>query len=227
MENYAAIKALLPAQRGAGRHRGDRRRRRLDARRRRAHRARRHESRARLGAPAAARRLLRRGHAHHAARRAARRSRSRSLPASARCAACTMRRTRPAPSPPASRSASISPRSRRGWSRFPASRTACSRSAARDACCYVNDSKATNADSAAQGAGELQRHFLDRRRQAEDRRHHEPRRILPAHPQGLSDRRGGGGFRHDAGGQGALTRSTACSPARSTPPTRDARSLRR
>ena len=42
-----------------------------------------------------------------------------------------------------------------------------------------------------QGAGELPRHFLDRRRQAEDRRHREPRRILPAHPQGLSDRRGG------------------------------------
>ena len=36
MENYAAIKERLPAQRRAGRHGGDRRRRRLDARRRRA-----------------------------------------------------------------------------------------------------------------------------------------------------------------------------------------------
>ena len=35
----------------------------------------------------------------------------------------------------------------------------------------------------------LCRHLLDRRRQAETRRHHQPDRIFSAHPQGLSDRR--------------------------------------
>ena len=48
------------------------------------------------------------------------------------------------------------------------------------------------------GAGLLQRHFLDRRRQAEDRRHRVLARVLSAHPQGLSDRRSGGGIRRDA-----------------------------
>ena len=54
------------------------------------------------------------------------------------------------------------------------------------------------------GAGLLQRHVLDRRRQAEDRRHHVARRIFSAHPQGLSDRRGGGRVRPDARRQGRL-----------------------
>ena len=36
---------------------------------------------------------------------------------------------------------------------------------------FVNDSKATNADSAAKALASFQRYFLDRRRQAEDRRH--------------------------------------------------------
>ena len=115
------IKTLLPAQRRAGRHRGDRRRRRLDARRRRAHRARRQKVVRVSVHGAAARRLLRRGQPHHA--RAGRQGAAgrRSSPASARCAARTMRRTPPAPSPPASRSASISPRFRKAWPRFPAS----------------------------------------------------------------------------------------------------------
>ena len=43
----------------------------------------------------------------------------------------------------------------------------------------------------------LRRYLLDRRRQAETRRHHRPHRIFPAHPQSLSDRRSGAGiFRH-------------------------------
>ena len=42
---------------------------------------------------------------------------------------------------------------------------------------FVNDSKATNADSAAQALGLLPRHLLDRRRQAEDRRHHAARGV--------------------------------------------------
>ena len=42
-----------------------------------------------------------------------------------------------------------------------------------------------------QGAGELYGYFLDRRRAGKDRRHRQPRRIFPAYRQGLSDRRGG------------------------------------
>ena len=45
------------------------------------------------------------------------------------------------------------------------------------------------------GAGLLRRHFLDRGRQAEDRRHRLARGLFPAHPQGLPDRRGGGRLR--------------------------------
>ena len=45
------------------------------------------------------------------------------------------------------------------------------------------------------GAGVLLRHFLDRGRQAEDRRHRLARALFPAHPQGLPDRRGGGRLR--------------------------------
>ena len=48
------------------------------------------------------------------------------------------------------------------------------------------------------GAGLLLRHFLDRRSQAEDRRAFLAHRLLPAHPQGLSDRRGGGPVRRRA-----------------------------
>ena len=60
-----------------------------------------------------------------------------------------------------------------------------------------------------QGAGELPRHFLDRRRQAEDGRHRRARRILPAHPQGLSDRRGGAGISPRRSRARCLTRSPA------------------
>ena len=58
---------------------------------------------------------------------------------------------------------------------------------------FINDSKATNADATA-GAGGLSRYFLDRRRQAQGRRHRKPGRIFPAHPQGLSDRRSRAAF---------------------------------
>ena len=44
----------------------------------------------------------------------------------------------------------------------------------------------------------LQRHVLDRRRQTEDRRDREPGRVFSAHPQSLSDRRGGGGICRNA-----------------------------
>ena len=39
---------------------------------------------------------------------------------------------------------------------------------------FVNDSKATNADAAARALASFSRHLLDRRRQAEDRRHRKP-----------------------------------------------------
>ena len=45
----------------------------------------------------------------------------------------------------------------------------------------------------------LRRYLLDRRRQAEARRHHRPDRIFPAHPQGLSDRRSRAGICRHAG----------------------------
>ena len=54
------------------------------------------------------------------------------------------------------------------------------------------------------GAGLVHRHVLDRRRQAQNRRHHLARSVFPAHPQGLSDRRGRGGVRPDARWQGRL-----------------------
>ena len=63
---------------------------------------------------------------------------------------------------------------------------------------FVNDSKATNADSASKALVELRRHFLDHRRQGQGRRHRGAAALLSAHRQGLSDRRGDGGFRRDA-----------------------------
>ena len=56
---------------------------------------------------------------------------------------------------------------------------------------FVNDSKATNADATAKALAIFRAYLLDRRRAREGGRHREPRGILPAHRQGLSDRRGG------------------------------------
>ena len=113
--------------------------------------------------------------------------------ASARCAACTMRRTPPA-RPRAALALGLSTRRRssRACVRFPGLAHRMEQVGRKGRVLFVNDSKATNADSAGAGAGLLHRHLLDRRRQAEDRRHQLARRLLPAHPQGLSDRRGGG-----------------------------------
>ena len=63
---------------------------------------------------------------------------------------------------------------------------------------FVNDFEGDQCGFRRQGAGVLPGHFLDRRRQAEDRRHREPRRIFPAHRQGLSDRRSRRRVRQDA-----------------------------
>ena len=68
------------------------------------------------------------------------------------CAARTTRRTPPARSPPASRSASISPRSRRGSPAFPGlahRMQQVGRKRRSGNVLFVNNSKATNADSAA------------------------------------------------------------------------------
>ena len=69
----------------------------------------------------------------------------------------------------------------------------------------------------------LCRYLLDRRRQAEGRRHHQPDRILPAHPQGLSDRRSRAGICRHARRRACRTRS----PRRSTSPSRTPRAMRK
>ena len=63
---------------------------------------------------------------------------------------------------------------------------------------FVNEFESDQRGFHGARAVELSRYFLDRRRQAEDRRHRKPRRIFSAHCQGLSDRRSGSGFRQDA-----------------------------
>ena len=68
---------------------------------------------------------------------------------------------------------------------------------------FVNDSKATNADSAAKALASFHDIFWIAGGRAKTGGIDEPGRILPAHPQGLSDRRGGRGFRRDARRQGA------------------------
>ncbi len=151
MENYAALKTLLPAsveQGGTAVIGVDDRWTRV---RRRPHRARRHATScaSRSTAPlrdgyyAEGTRIMRaaggKAHAVGAARRhrlAARRS--------------TMRRTPPAPSPPASRSASTSPAIQNGLVSFPGLAHRMEQvGRKRHASLFVNDSKATNADSAA------------------------------------------------------------------------------
>ena len=132
---------------------------------------------------------------------------SRRSTASARCAGCTTPRTPPARPRRRSRSVSTPRRSRTGLRSFPGLAHRMEQVGRKGAVLFVNDSKATNADSAAQALASLHRHVLDCRRQAEDRRHRLARKILPAHPQGLSDRRGGGRFRPHARRQGRLPRS--------------------
>ena len=67
---------------------------------------------------------------------------------------------------------------------------------------FVNDFKSDQCRLGGASACLFRRYFLDRRRQAEDRRHRIAARLLPADPQGLSDRRGGGRIRRDAGRRG-------------------------
>ncbi len=82
----------------------------------------------------------------------------------------------------------------------------------RGAVLFVNDSKATNADSAAQALACFDDIFWIAGGKPKTGGIDEPAEILPAYPQGLSDRRGGAGFCGDA-------RRATCrmrSPERST-----------
>ena len=206
-------------RRRAGRHRGDRRRRPLHPRRRRPHRARRQKSRARVGASRRCATAITPKAAASCAPPAARRIRWRSSPASASlrgAAQCAERGVRALP--PAWRSASTCRRSRRGCVSFPACAHRMQQVGAQGQRAVRQRLQGDQRRFRRQGAGELQRHFLDRRRQAEDRRHHQPRRILPAHPQGLSDRRGGARSLPRRWTARCRTRSTACCRRPSTRP---------
>ena len=122
-------------------------------------------------------------------RKTATRMPSRCSAGSARCAGVTMRRTRPAPLPPRWRWGWSHAPSRKGCGRFPASRTGWSRSAKIGDVLFVNDFEGDQRGFVGAGAGVFREYFLDRRRQAEDRRHHLAGKILSAHPQDVSDRR--------------------------------------
>ena len=69
---------------------------------------------------------------------------------------------------------------------------------------FVNDFEGHQCGCGCARACKLHRHLLDRGRQGQDRRHHLACRLLPAHPQGLPDRRGGRRVRRHAAGQGAV-----------------------
>ena len=135
---------------------------------------------------------LRRERRDHAAPPAARRSRSRSSTASARCAACTMRRTRPARPRRRSRSALTPAAIQKGLRSFPGLAHRMEQVGRKGAVLFVNDSKATNADSAAQALACFTDIFWIAGGKPKTGGITSLRRILPAHPQGLSDRRGGG-----------------------------------
>ena len=60
---------------------------------------------------------------------------------------------------------------------------------------FVNDSKATNADSSAQALACFGEIFWIAGGKPKTGGHLDPDRVLPAHPQGLPDRRGGGRIR--------------------------------
>ena len=69
---------------------------------------------------------------------------------------------------------------------------------------FVNDSKATNADSAAKALASFQDIFWIAGGKPKTGGHRQPDRVLSAHPQGLPDRRGRERFCEDVGRAGAL-----------------------
>ena len=157
------------------------------------------------------------------AQRAASRSRSRDSRASARCAARTMRRTRRLA---LRRRAGARPDARQDPARLahasPAWRTAWRRSAARARVLFVNDSKATNADCAAKALASFSDIYWIAGGKPKEGGIAPLRQLLPAHPQGLSDRRGGRRTSPRRSTARCPTRSSARSTARSTAAARDA-----
>ena len=128
------------------------------------------KSGARLGAGAAARWLLRGGHANHARRR-------RQGAAVAQLAGIgSLRGAHNAQNAACAVAACVAlgldlPTIQNGLASFPGLAHRMEQVGRKGNVLFVNDSKATNADSRRHGAGLLRRYFLDRRRQGEDRRH--------------------------------------------------------
>ena len=83
---------------------------------------------------------------------------------------------------------------------------------------FINDSKATNADATAQALGCYPDIFWIAGGKPKEGGIDEPGRVLPAHPQGLSDRRGGAGVRRAPWTARCRMRSSARCRRRSTPP---------
>ena len=159
-----------------------------------------------------------RSRAHHAGRGRQRAPRSRCSAGSDRCAACTMRRTPPARAAAALALGLSIAQIQKGLRSFPGLAHRMEEVGRKGRVLFVNDSKATNADSSAQALACFSDIFWIAGRQAEDRRALDAHRLLPAHPQGLSDRRGGGGICRRARRARCRTWSPARSTARSRSP---------
>ena len=226
LENYAAVKERLVGRRAARRHR-DRSASTTAIRRAAADRIERAGKTrgARLGAGAAARRLLCRARAHRARRRRQARTRDRAARRHRLVARPAQRAERGLRGGAArSRSGSICRRSAERPAQL--SRPRAPHGAGRPhaaACCSSTTPRATNADAAAQGAGvSFDDIFWIAGGKPKTGGIDQPRRILPAHPQGLSDRRGGAGIRRDARTARCRTRSAARSTAAVDAAARDA-----
>ena len=108
---------------------------------------------------------------------AARAARSHGSAASARCAACTTRRMRACASACALALGVSTDVLQNGLRSFPGLAHRMEQVGRRGNVLFVNDSKGTNADAAAHALSSFCRYLLDRRRQAEARRHRRPERI--------------------------------------------------
>ena len=120
--------------------------------------------------------------------------RSPTSPASVRCAACTMRRMRSRPSPPVPRSGSTTIRSAPGCSSFPGLAHRMEEVGGSGKVLFVNDSKATNADSTDKALASFDDIFWIAGGRPKAGGITTLSRVLPENPQGLSDRRGGRGL---------------------------------
>jgi len=125
---------------------------------------------------------------------AARRNRSRNSTTSVRCAGCTTRRMRLVLLRRRSRSVSMRRRFSKACVRFPGLAHRMEQVGRKGPVLFRQRFQGDQRGFRGPGAGLVHRHVLDRRRQTQDRRHHLAGKILPAHPQSLSDRRGGADF---------------------------------